>query len=1006
MLEIFRSNSVEYLADQLIDRWTGSRRDVLAPIRVVIPNPEVGRWLSRRWAARAGVCANVHWLLPNAGVWLAMQTALGIEATNEAASDRLKLLLWNRFPDFAPKGVKSAWQQLAASARHDLVAGIAARFESYLLYRPELMTQWSLGKRSSDAWQTDLWQSILPDVAMDWPRLFQKVQTAESLESVDAFDLFCVPALPPTMIRLLPKVLHKSDHVAFQLSPTSIYWGDFYPLASTDLQQPLEHVQLISDHLLTRLGQGAREQFELWAEQGLHESDAYANASANKRLGKINDAMLEAGNYQMFDDGRAAGRPDRSIEIHATSGKRRELEVALDLILSAIDRHPDLKLHEVAVIAPNIDAYIGLIPLVFGSPDAPSYFAYRSLGASAPANSLLALIQAAQTSLGTNSWLALFEQPWLAKSAGLSAEVLGTWRQWLEESGAVNSHPIHKKFSFSAAVDRLVGIWLGGENTVLGSDIPMRLADCDNLGKLGLWLDWFNSTAEQGAKQSVERWSQWLLDRVSALQRLMQVPREELELLQQAMARLGNKANGTEAELEADEYIALLSADLGQLTSRVDGVAAGVTFATAASVRMLPWRILIVLDMAAGQFPGVVEQTEDDLLSAQPRMGDRGRHIDDRQLALEWLNCASDGLYFIYSDRTPAGESNAVPSPVIDALEDFIEPDKVPEFVHPILPSAADYVAGGELNTFQVRYKTDAIDQRFACPEIDVELDAMDFAQFRSLFTASAKTVLRNFYGLDLEMDVPEDALEPHEPDPLVHYRLLQDLTQGLLEGEPPDALLASLDGHPWLPAGVDESLWSSRLMARAQTLVQRVLAVSSGRQESAFHGTVNTDSMALNVSVDGLYGDQLIRWVTGKKISDSKIVAAKLDALMFARAGYAVRQGMVVNYTDQSIVSPIASSALEPLTQVAKALASGRQALLLGPALVYAKTLKRSADPHAAMEAARLQLSNNASGKGGRQTIHDQYQMWMVRHWDDVLAQIVWSAETVLPLLFSENAA
>src|SRR4051794_26602109 len=81
-------------------------------------------------------------------------------------------------------------------------------------------------------------------------------------------------------------------------------------------------------------------------------------------------------------------------------------------------------------------------------------------------------------------------------------------------------------------------------------------------------------------------------------------------------------------------------------------------------MRSVPHRVVCVLGMDDGAFPRQAARDGDDLMLADPHVGDRDPRTEDRQLLLDALMAASDRLIVTYSgndERTNVPRPPAVP---------------------------------------------------------------------------------------------------------------------------------------------------------------------------------------------------------------------------------------------------------------------------------------------------------------------------------------------------------
>ena len=70
MLHVYHSNRLEALFELLCAlRESQSHPDPLTPETVLVANPGIGRWLDFKIADRAGIAANIDYVLPATFIW-------------------------------------------------------------------------------------------------------------------------------------------------------------------------------------------------------------------------------------------------------------------------------------------------------------------------------------------------------------------------------------------------------------------------------------------------------------------------------------------------------------------------------------------------------------------------------------------------------------------------------------------------------------------------------------------------------------------------------------------------------------------------------------------------------------------------------------------------------------------------------------------------------------------------------------------------------------------------
>ncbi len=198
------------------------------------------------------------------------------------------------------------------------------------------------------------------------------------------------------------------------------------------------------------------------------------------------------------------------------------------------------------------------------------------------------------------------------------------------------------------------------------------------------------------------------------LDRLVGDPAEHADALREVRAALAAlAADIAAAELEDTVPLAVVHPALAALLDDParGGVPGGtVTFSALPALRSLPYRVVCVIGLDQGAFPGSDRPAEFDLMSARPQAGDRQRRLDDRNLFLDLILSAREVLHLSYVGRSVRDGSALPPSVLVDELLDTLatacastagDPAALAEgrrrltVVHPLQAFAADYFIAG-----------------------------------------------------------------------------------------------------------------------------------------------------------------------------------------------------------------------------------------------------------------------------------------------------------------------
>ena len=126
-------------------------------------------------------------------------------------------------------------------------------------------------------------------------------------------------------------------------------------------------------------------------------------------------------------------------------------------------------------------------------------------------------------------------------------------------------------------------------------------------------------------------------------------------------------------ELALPEIRALLAERLQGRPTRANFRTGHLTICTLVPMRSVPHRVVCLLGLDDAAFPRKAPRDGDDLMLADPHVGDRDPRTEDRQMLLDALLAATDRLIVTYTgndERTNAPRPPAVP---VGELLDMVE---------------------------------------------------------------------------------------------------------------------------------------------------------------------------------------------------------------------------------------------------------------------------------------------------------------------------------------------
>ncbi len=459
----------------------------------------------------------------------------------------------------------------------------------------------------------------------------------------------------------------------------------------------------LGQHFFAALVDGElREDIRHWQDEG---ADTPPNrlARLQESIRRLQPQLLrEDAGAKRRDDEDESGKAEReqrflaacadpSLRVHACHTRQRELEVLRDALLDAIHEKPDasgqeaLRPGDIVVMAPDIQAYLPLIPAVFGEPGSARERLLPYHLADVPVARSHRLFAVFETLLGLGaSRITAAEVVDLLGVAEVQAALqsdpgdAGNLVEWLRNSrvawaldGAHKralSLPPRAEHSFAWAMDRLLAGYLmadlPGEADPQAVALPdgtalLPLAGIDgpsaaalgSLDRLLCELQAWRDLAE--VEQPASRWATVLRERLDALLRIDRTDADAgaaLSVLHRAIAQLATEParNGEDPALRLPVVRELLRDALAAAPERQRFLMGGITFCGMVPQRAIPFDMVCVLGLDEGAFPRRTPDGGIDLMTRLRRIGDRDVPSDDRYLFLETVMSARRRLHLSY----------------------------------------------------------------------------------------------------------------------------------------------------------------------------------------------------------------------------------------------------------------------------------------------------------------------------------------------------------------------
>ena len=570
-------------------------------------------------------------------------------------------------------------------------------------------------------WQARLWTLLRALIASPGPA--ERLERACARLGSDPactelpvrLSLFGLTRLPAGELHVIRALATERDVHLFLLHPSPALWeaiaGQIGP-AQVVRRRDDPSAELAQNRLLASWGRDSREmQLVLGAPSGLvdhHHPLQFEQATLLERVQADVRADRQPPGPPLpeQDDTRPMLAPDdRSIQVHACHGRARQVEVLRDAVLHVLAQDKTLEPRDVIVMCPDIESFAPLIQATFGAGEVTTET--DSAGAQttleAPHEPVDLRVRLADRSLRqTNALLAMLSdllelvservtasqvldfadrdpvrrrfhlsdddlarlQSWVSDSGirwGLDAEhrasfhlsqvPAGTWRAGLDRVllGVTMSEDHQRLFEGVLPLDDVDGtaIDLAGRFAELIARLQEALDSLRSRKPLAAWAQALSTAAESlAATGPRDAWQR------AELQRILDQIVEEAALTVSA------------DELAFGEVRTLLAERLAGRPTRANFRTGHMTVCTLYPMRSVPHRVVCLLGLDDGAFPRKAPRDGDDLMLADPYVGERDPRSEDRQLLLDALLAATDQLIITYTgndERTNVPRPPAVP---------------------------------------------------------------------------------------------------------------------------------------------------------------------------------------------------------------------------------------------------------------------------------------------------------------------------------------------------------
>ena len=469
----------------------------------------------------------------------------------------------------------------------------------------------------------------------------------------------------------------------------------------------------VSNSLLSLWGKPGRESIRMLCRLTDYDFNTHYifENNNNSVLETIQNQVLT---FQKLKDSTQKIRQDSSLQIIACPSRFREIETVYNSILYNLNKDTDLKLTDIAIQLPEISAYKPCIDAVFDRH--PKTLAYNLVDAHAEIESLYgkAMLNLLELVSGRFSRREIFElllNPCLMQKWELTVEdirILAGWSQALNIFHTFDKSSKIKKgylasdmYTWKQGLTRLkLSRIFSGPGDTITCDESFGVSDhrhfhgktpysdtftgdTELLEKFCLIIETLHLYCEQLTQGPVsgEKWKHKFLD---ACNSLFVVPAElnAEKTVQKALFEALDELclydrfikGETDSNINLTQFKEFIKSRLGGISAGYgDYLTSGVTISALLPMRPIPFKIVYVLGMQEGDFPGSADNSSLDLRLSRRKPRDISIPERNCYLFLELLLSVREKLYIGYVSKDLQKDRILQPCSVVNQLRRYIE---------------------------------------------------------------------------------------------------------------------------------------------------------------------------------------------------------------------------------------------------------------------------------------------------------------------------------------------
>lgn len=405
---------------------------------------------------------------------------------------------------------------------------------------------------------------------------------------------------------------------------------------------------------------------------------------------------------------------DWSLQIIACPGIYREVETVYNSILYNLEQDSELQLTDIAILVPDISKYKFVFDSVFNR--SPKSLSYNLVDSHAEIESIfgrgvLSIFDFATGRFSRKEVFDLILNPCFMSKWKIGLEEIRAWADWAQELNIFHDFDQRAKkekgycespyYTWKQGLQRLrlsriMSNPVESENPVSDSHfqdiVPyfdLNTGDVDLMEKFCMVIENLHNVAVDLNDVPLSG-KEWKIRFLKACDELLDIPSDFAgeTAVKYSLVNVLDNLQFYDAISEDDKHskldIELIKEFIKSSLSSISGgygdyLTGGVTISALQPMRPIPFKIVYILGMEEGSFPGKAESSSLDLRLLKRQIGDISQPERNCYIFLEMLLSTRDKLYISYISKDLQKDRILQPCSVVNQLRRYIEREILPD---------------------------------------------------------------------------------------------------------------------------------------------------------------------------------------------------------------------------------------------------------------------------------------------------------------------------------------